>query len=538
MKRSFLFALLFLAAFQFDCVLKAAVEVEDPVNASALFTGARPGTYTEIRSEPGSDASVAYTARPGEILRASQHNSGGFRLIDGFQGQKISAALFVPAKDFTESPSSKVPRTAHFDLAGSQLATVYSEPGHSLTDCGLDSRLCTDLPANTPLQIIDARMMQVDALGAGSAQKRWQNFYRLQIGERTGWVRSDVVLPGGPRSRPSSARNTVDCPNNPEAPSPQSLLNVNQLRDAAAQAAKEAAARIAEQLAPSMGLCLIEPPDHPPFVPEPDTPFEKFVGGYWRKHPTTTVAGPNGAIDKQQLEAIDAFARTLYGEMANCADSGSQYIAAAAAVAVNRANFIAEHANQRSIFAASDTSPGRSTLTDVLISPMQFSVWNRSQNVHEAYEEPAPVPTSHHASAKEPSRRPAAHAPSKGKSAHVPAARVKMITKFRDHSIANQNLRQVLCPASQDGQPFWAGRPATPRDRAPWNASLQIATEAVLYPEEFAKRSAGVKALYYTSGLGFFKKGFQPESGSIDGHELSNPNCIELWVNPKGVGRE
>jgi hypothetical protein len=150
------------------------------------------GAFTDLHDEPGPSSKLVYRARDGEVLRATTAVSGGYRVVDGYQGNRLVAPLFVAdseikiadaktAKGAAKMNMGKKVQTlaAHFDLEENQIATLFAEPGLGLNDCAARRTRCTDASASQDIEITDSRMMKVND---ASGTLTWQNFYLIKYG--------------------------------------------------------------------------------------------------------------------------------------------------------------------------------------------------------------------------------------------------------------------------------------------------------------------------------------------------------------------
>jgi hypothetical protein len=150
-------------------------------------------------------------------------------------------------------------------------------------------------------------------------------------------------------------------------------------------------------------------------------------------------------VTKEDLINIDVLARTLYAEMHSCFQRGLQYPMAVAKIALNR-SLSETSAYQRT---RDQDSQSKEALAKVLLAPSQFSVWNYPQN----------------------------------------------------RTDRNKTSLMTLCPTHDPySSQNWKGEAPGDQDLFAWNQSVRIATETVLFQEQFMKRTEEVTHLYYTSG--------------------------------------
>jgi hypothetical protein len=164
-------------------------------------------------------------------------------------------------------------------------------------------------------------------------------------------------------------------------------------------------------------------------------------------------------------------------------------------VALNRVQAIKTDPTMRTLFGV--PSSGRDPIIDVLMSPYQWSVAN-------------------------------------------PAVRVRMPILVKRHKFEmravnkpNPSLRQLLCPPSRQGEPYFGGRQPFPVELVAWKGAVRTATQAVLYGDQFRARS-NISELYYTGPIDNFQPTYARVPGKIaDGLPLDD-NCVRIWASPNG----
>jgi hypothetical protein len=180
----------------------------------------------------------------------------------------------------------------------------------------------------------------------------------------------------------------------------------------------------------------------------------------------------NKQITSSQLVEIDSMARTMYAEMALCYKSGLQYPMAVAKIILNRADKTSRHKD----FIKPPHSPPKPDVAKVCTSPSQFNCWMKKVN-----------------------------------------------------GTQNNTLHHALCPAQDENKPFWRGKSAPRFESDLWKNSVRIATEAILHPTKFNKRTADIKGYFYTSGMGKFYNMKQQKGLKIDGNPIDRSRCLEIW---------
>jgi hypothetical protein len=184
----------------------------------------------------------------------------------------------------------------------------------------------------------------------------------------------------------------------------------------------------------------------------------------------------NKPITKSNLIDIDALSRTLYGEMAVCFKQGLQYPMAVAKIILNRS----ENQKRHKEFIKPPHDDGKPNIAKVCTTPTQFSMWFKKVGGEK-----------------------------------------------------NNPLHHGLCPPQQEFEPYWNGKSAAKYESDLWKNAVRIATEAVLHPTQFKRRTASVNGYFYTSGMGQFLGMKQEKKLSIEGRPLSNNKCIEIWKETK-----
>lgn len=185
----------------------------------------------------------------------------------------------------------------------------------------------------------------------------------------------------------------------------------------------------------------------------------------------------NKPMTQEQMIAIDSMARTLYGEMASCYKYGLHYPMAVARIIANRKDESSRHKE----FIRGPHEKDKPTIAKVATSPTQFSMWLRKLD---------------------------------GKK--------------------NPALERGMCPATKMGQDMWGKQKPSQQEIDVWNKSVKIATEAVMFPATFKKRTDNLEQRYfYTSNVGKFYDMKKEEAVKVDGLPLSRGKCIEVWFEKK-----
>ncbi|MGZ3772808.1 MAG: hypothetical protein ACXVCY_07835 [Pseudobdellovibrionaceae bacterium] len=211
-------------------------------------------------------------------------------------------------------------------------------------------------------------------------------------------------------------------------------------------------------------------------------PFQNIIEKNWQQRISSETA-KNGSTKptQEQLYAIDAMARTLYGEMRGCSNQTSAFYKAIGRVILNRAAVVKNQGSRKPFYNSSqDTVKGQSLpklIPKVVSWPEQFSAWN----------------------------------------------------------IDDVNLKTVLCPKDN---------PSALSQKA-WKEATQVATQAVLDTETFLKDTEGIHQTHYSSGktpswtevTQKDKNGkdvkvqvkTKQEAFRVGDESYSEPECLTLW---------
>lgn len=189
----------------------------------------------------------------------------------------------------------------------------------------------------------------------------------------------------------------------------------------------------------------------------------------------------NQKVLLEDIVAIDALARTMYAEMGICYKNGLHYPMAVAKIALNRTR---AEGKLFSSYTNEVPHADKSDLTKVLTTPSQFNAW-------------------------------------------IP--KTSVIVEGR--RLETSAFKQVLCPPISGDKPFYTGSKPNINEQNVWINSLRIATEAVLFSEEFKKRTVNIQGDHYSSGLKQKKwHGMTKRYPSIEGRKFSNEACMQIWM--------
>lgn len=299
-----------------------------------------------------------------------------------------------------------------------------------------------------------------------------------------------------------------DCECSAPQPSPSKPLirntqNLRSIRDEINSTQNTREQRLAELISPHVGHCGFTPPltENPNWnlnsTIYDQAVLPKLNPNALPQQQLQQVAGRR--ITREDLINIDVLARTIYSEMGKCFENGVEYPMAVAKVALNRTDFLEQNGfsscwsngrNFQDPFMVSDTTGGESrpTLSRVLTAKDQFSVWNP-----------------------------------------------RIGGQFN-----KSGLQQALCPPASHQNYYWkttangAKIQTPPFEREIWNKTLQIAVEAVLFPDQFRERTQGVPDFFYTSGV-LTQSGRDRVLRQIGNRQLASQSCLNLFqVRPGG----
>ncbi len=228
----------------------------------------------------------------------------------------------------------------------------------------------------------------------------------------------------------------------------------------------------AEALKAVVGQCVINP-KATSIKSTGGNSYDDYVLPQLLKQKLPKVTNENGKLlSTQELIDIDALARTLYGEMAGCFKHGLQYPMAVARIAYNRA----QASDRAKEFIRSPHSSTKAPLAKVVTSDTQFNVWMTNHG-----------------------------------------------------SKPNNSLKLALCPPSNKAKPSWQGHLPAREELDIWEDALRIATETVLFPKhKFEKRTAQIRQLHYTSGMGAFYN-MKQVFPWVEERKVSRSSCVEIW---------
>ncbi len=402
--------------------------------------------------------------------------------------------------------SSPEGRAAHLVFeSGDPYISVYAKPGENWKYCAKnDEGECKDaigwLDQDSKVWVV-GKKEKVETIDPFTNEKTTEEYYPIQFEYKRKYISQDGTVkelvhergpvayidasyiefkkyhklyskPGTPP--PSSSPSPVPSDQGGGTCKLTSIGNLEKINDVKCAVEMNNILDTAQLLKDRIGFCANQRGDNPKGK---YNIYDSVIIKKLRKYNVPRIKCENNQyMTQDQMINIDALARTLYGEMANCFKSGLQYPMAVARIALNRAQ--SEDHKEGKVFIDKSHVVDKPTLAKVLTSPKQFSVWHR-------------------------------------------------IVKGRE----NPPLKMALCPPREAGQTLLDGHKPSKEELAIWNHAVQIATEAVLFPVSFERRTKQLSRndYFYTSGLGSYGKMTRVRGLSIEGNPLSKTACIEVW---------
>ena len=492
------------------------VENQKPLAPPQLYRAIGPDP-TDLRDRYDQRA---YSVRPNEIVplspetargpEGSQSRVGEVWTSSGGAARVLSDSVLADERAFAPLDRSS-PFIAHVEIGEGGAATLFDSPGFSSEVCSSDKARCLGAAANgAKLTVVGAQLMRMTELGG---RVRLNNFYMVSIpGDRgkkptIAWIEASAVKPGAaPPRPPPKPPASEDCP---PAGSPGVPLTPSAIAALASKSTRAAANAIGDSLLPDVGACLTTPKELRAGAPHiRSSAYSERLEPHWMQRTAAGVpahADMSGApLSSDRIACIDALARTLYAEVANCAATRPQYLTAVGAIVLNRMREMRVNPVMRTVYAREQLSPACDGMMDVIFSPYQFSEWNPRTRI------PNPELAKYRARRKK-------------KRHDKPPPPFAFVN--------NGSLNVALCPPS----------PNRPDDRGPrvpdavrvWQQAVRIATHMTLAPDEFAKRTS-IRETDFTSGMGESPQGYPPAGPRLaDGQPIDDPNCMEIWARPK-----
>jgi hypothetical protein len=395
-------------------------------------------------------------------------------------------------------------KRVYINKEGMRVASVFSAPGYDSTTCQEASKYCKpvawpdrlatviDLGEREKVWVKDENGKDVQAeyakvrvsyLRVVSRYEGDEEGYMQDINGVEGYIDAALITDKQQQSfyKVEAAPKKENCPPVTKQSTPLSNKDkkaVEPLKELAPALPISSVESVAGVLKLEVGHC-INPAGKTPM----NVTYDGFVYDEIMSKPLPKVVDEKGnAMTRKQLMDIDILSRTLYGEMAACYKYGLQYPMAVAKVSVNRAE--AEKKDIRSEFITTKHRD-KDFLGKILTDPYKYSLWNKKH---------------------------------KNKDGDV---------------IDNPVLKQALCPPQDPKKKFWTGKGLpSQNENEIWEDTVKIATEAVMFPTSFNRKTANVKGYFYTSGMNRtdMRKMAAP---SIQGRAVSREACTIFWTDGK-----
>jgi len=298
------------------------------------------------------------------------------------------------------------------------------------------------------------------------------------------------------------------------------------LKDKADEANKQrrSVAGVASALSSSVGMCMLKPPDAAPKKFAGNLAYDQFVLPSLKKMslPQDVKNEDGQLLTQKDLIAIDSVARTLYTEMASCAELGSQYQMAVARVLLNREKVMTDIPGSKDEFLTfkDEHNSSKTLLSQAATSPVQFSAWNQKiidfDKLSQARKGEMKALMSQGVS-----REKAAERARKTFQPDVESGKF-----YKDNETG---LLHSLCPPSDPQKLCYTGKIPDPSSNFAWEHSLKVAVEAVLFPKQFDVKTAELKGIkHYTSNRDSFYD-YKQVKPAIEGRQISSKVCLNLW---------
>lgn len=441
---------------------------------------------------------------------------------------------------------------------------IFNQPGQALPSCQAPCSLLAILPADSKVHTT-GKTLSVEtksANGLPALETHVEIQFESNGEKKIGWIPLDQIsasstyelnkrfarenypepLESKAPSEASSAGTWWQklCGIRPEAPF---IPKASDVHSAALKAIldrhkfPQTVTTVASKIEKLVGQCVIDPPNKIS-VKDLKGPisYDTFVLPTMIQAPKDGSAAPIAqaqslnipGLNAQKLVEIDSLARTIFAEMASCIPYGAEYAMAITRVIKNREEAIHNNPNAAKEFIWEKENqmhwPGKSINTKVTSSPVQFSAWN---NYIIDFDK---LKAAREARSKEliAQNKPPEEAAKTAKSEIYPDFESLKFYKFNE-----SGMLHTLCPPSDPNKAYYDGHRPTPALHGIWQNVLKIATEAVLNPEEFNKKTNQLKnVLHYTSGRKKFYDFYQVKP-LINGEKIDRDQCLNLWVDPR-----
>ncbi|MBC7371534.1 MAG: hypothetical protein H7326_08220 [Bdellovibrionaceae bacterium] len=399
--------------------------------------------------------------------------------------------LTQPTYSFTERARNAlfIPRKAYLDLEDAQVQSVFNMPGRDWKTCDMDKDCksvgwpdnASEIEILTPpkkTRTYDFKEKKEVEQDFVKVRYKYQRATALNSPEKgklitqegEGWI--DAAYLTNKRRNAFFTEQPKDF-SKPICPNPNAAAkNMKDLGDVAKAAGN--LNKVTDEIMKVTGQCVIDPRQPRGF--ESGNVYDNYVMPTILKQSVPKIKKEdNTMMTSQDLVDIDSLARSIYGEMAGCFKHGLQYPMTVAKIVRNRA--LAKERSSEFIKPPHDSA--KNSLSKVVTSSSQFNVWMK---------------------------------------------------KHRDKM--NPSLKMALCPPGNKDKMYWQGRNPPPGELQIWENAMRIATQAVVQPEAFDRRTNQVSGFFYTSGMGQFYKMGQVHP-VIEDREVRKNSCLEVWMENK-----
>lgn len=401
----------------------------------------------------------------------------------------VAVLFLIPNHLKAQNSEGFMPFDAYLDVEeNAPLISVFNKPGLNWKYCEKNNKgECKDavgwLDSKPDKLRVIGDIVKAKTIDPFTGKEFVQDYYEVEfdytrdtyVQQGRGYVEASYIR----RKKLNTVFGTKDLKFNKETSSCSSKNNNNlsNIKEQCEVASRVSLNVAAEKIHKLVGMCPLEKPTQPPVVAGKKNVYDQLVLPELLKVKLPAIKTESEKqMTREDLIAIDSLSRTLYGEMASCFREGLHYPMAIARIAINRA----EEKKRESEFIRGKHEEAKPPLSRVLTSPTQFSMWLKQD---------------------------------KGK--------------------PNRPLNMGLCPPKEQAKAYHGGKSPSKNETYVWENAVKIATEAVMYPERFKKRTDSLKNLYhYTSGMGQFYRMTQVRP-SIEGRSLSLDRCMELWKDRK-----
>ena len=346
---------------------------------------------TEVMDKPSGGRQV-YSLETGDLIPFSGVSNGHALMTSDSYGD-LYARTKGKATRVDSSESSLI--DVYLDVPRGHPVTISSRPGVTWRDCvesvPEEQRPCIAWPKSGPdtrLKILNSIVVEeTDPL---TGEKRPQLYYQVnvryvteELGERhkKGWISAQLVRPDPLESSDLSVAE-VDYKGPVPVIKPDCDLKAKPVDRQAKEVVKAVARtknKAAEKSLGLVGKCITEKKDPAGYK----NPFNRFMVRYWgnqKKKGKSYFKYKGKDVKAKEMFAIDALARTVFGEMRGCFRNGIRYPMAVARVILNRAHYVKKHGRTVPFVKAKAPQYKNLEVSEIIpyvtSSSAQFSPWN------------------------------------------------------------------------------------------------------------------------------------------------------------------